>query len=103
MTVLLFNFGTEWIIIGAAVFLLFGASRLPQLAKSIGQTRKAFKDGMREAEEEERIEEEQKQFKTVNTLNAVNTTNTLDAPQVTQLSDEELMAEMRRRVEAKQQ
>lgn len=99
MIVLLFNFGTEWIIIGAAVFLLFGASRLPQLAKSIGQTRKAFKDGMREAEEEERVEAEQKQIKPVN---SVNTPNTLNSPQVTQLSDEELQAEMRRRAEAKQ-
>ena len=96
MTVLLFNFGTEWLIIIPIVFLLFGASRLPQLAKSLGQTRKAFKDGMREAEEEERIETEQKQLKTVNTPNILN------SPQVTQLSDEELMAEMRRRVEAKQ-
>ena len=98
MIVLLFNFGTEWIIIGAAVFLLFGATRLPQLAKSLGQTRKAFKDGMREAEEEERIEAEQKQIKTVS---SVNTTNALNTPQVTELTDEELMAEMRRRAEAK--
>ena len=99
MIVLLFNFGTEWIIIGAAVFLLFGATRLPQLAKSLGQTRKAFKDGMREAEEEERVEAEQKQIKTVS---SVNTTNALNTPQVTELTDEELMAEMRRRAEAKQ-
>jgi sec-independent protein translocase protein TatA len=99
MTVLLLNFGTEWLIIIPIIFLLFGASRLPQLAKSLGQTRKAFKDGMREAEEEERIEAEQKQIKTVS---SVNTSNALNSPQVTQLSDEELMAEMRRRAEAKQ-
>ena len=99
MTVLLFNFGTEWLIIVPIIFLLFGASRLPQLAKSLGQTRKAFKDGMREAEEEERVEAEQKQIKTVS---SVNPTNSLNSPQVTQLSDEELMAEMRRRAEAKQ-
>ena len=44
------SFGTtEIILIVAVLFLLFGASRLPQLAKSFGQTRKAFKDGMREA------------------------------------------------------
>lgn len=73
-----------------ALFLLFGASRLPQLAKSLGQTRKAFKDGMREAEEESRIEEEQKQIKVVS------------PPQITQMSDEALMAEMRRRSEVKQ-
>ena len=49
------NFGTtEIILVVAVLFLLFGASRLPQLAKSLGQSRKAFKEGMREAEEEER-------------------------------------------------
>jgi len=46
------NFGTtEIILVVAVLFLLFGASRLPQLAKSLGATRKAFKEGMREAEE----------------------------------------------------
>jgi sec-independent protein translocase protein TatA len=78
---------TEIILIVVALFLLFGASRLPQLAKSLGQTRKAFKDGMREAEEESRMEEEQKQ-KQIKSVNA---------PQITQMSDEALMAEMRRR------
>ena len=82
---------TEIILIVAVLFLLFGASRLPQLAKSFGQTRKAFKDGMREAEEEERMEQEQKTL-------ASNTS----APQINAMSDEELMAEMRRRAEAKQ-
>ena len=48
------NFGTtEILLIVAVLFLLFGATRLPQLAKSLGQSRKAFKEGMREAEEEE--------------------------------------------------
>ncbi len=53
---------TEIILIVAVLFLLFGASRLPQLAKSLGQTRKAFKEGMKEAEEEERAEQQQKQI-----------------------------------------
>ncbi len=86
------SFGTtEIILIVAVLFLLFGASRLPQLAKSFGQTRKAFKDGMREAEEEERIEQQQKQ---------INPTPV--APQINNVKDEELMAEMRRRAEVKQ-
>ena len=42
---------TELLLIVLAIVLLFGASRLPQLAKSLGQSRKAFKEGMREAEE----------------------------------------------------
>ena len=82
---------TEIILIVLALFLLFGASRLPQLAKSLGQTRKAFKEGMREAEEEEQLEQEQRQLKT-----------TVSAPQVSSLNDDELTAEMRRRAELKQ-
>lgn len=82
------SFGTtEIILIVAVLFLLFGASRLPQLAKSFGQTRKAFKDGMREADEEERLEQEQKQ------LNST----PVGAPQVNGMSDEQLAAEVRRR------
>lgn len=51
------NFGTtEIILIVAVVFLLFGASRLPKLAKSLGESRRAFKEGLREAEEAERKE-----------------------------------------------
>lgn len=83
---------TEILVIVAVLFLLFGATRLPQLAKSLGQTRKAFKDGMREAEEEERKEQEQKQI----------SPNT-NAPQINAMTDEDLMAEMRRRGEVKQQ
>lgn len=81
---------TEIILIVLALFLLFGASRLPQLAKSLGQTRKAFKDGMREAEEEERAEQEKKQIATAT------------SPQIDAVSDEKLLEELRRRAEAKQ-
>jgi sec-independent protein translocase protein TatA len=84
---------TEIILIVAVLFLLFGASRLPQLAKSFGQTRKAFKDGMREAEEEEKLEQAQKQIASTPT----------GAPQVSAVSDEALLEELRRRAEAKQQ
>jgi sec-independent protein translocase protein TatA len=82
---------TEILLIVLALFLLFGASRLPQLAKSFGQTRKAFKDGMREADEEERLEQEQKQLN-----------STPIAPQISSMSDEQLAAEMRRRADVKQ-
>ena len=85
------SFGTtEIILIVAVLFLLFGASRLPQLAKSLGQSRKAFKEGMREAEEEERIEQQQRQI------------NSPIAPQINSVNDDELAAEMRRRAEVKQ-
>jgi sec-independent protein translocase protein TatA len=83
------SFGTtEIILIVAVLFLLFGASRLPQLAKSLGATRKAFKEGMREAEEEEKAEKAQ--------------ISTAAPPQVSAMSDEALMEEMKRRVAEKQ-
>ncbi len=85
---------TEIILIVAVLFLLFGASRLPQLAKSLGQTRKAFKEGIREAEEEDRLEQEQKLINP--------TATTVPPPQVSAMSDEEVMAEMRRRAEIQQ-
>jgi len=34
------------------VFLLFGATRLPQLAKALGQSKKAFREGIEEGERE---------------------------------------------------
>ena len=42
----------ELIIVLLIVFLLFGASRLPQLAKALGQSKRAFRDGIDEAEAE---------------------------------------------------
>jgi sec-independent protein translocase protein TatA len=87
------NFGTtEIILVVAVLFLLFGASRLPQLAKSLGQTRKAFKEGMREAEEEEKADEEKRRQMASNPA----------APQINAMSDDALVEEMRRRAEAKQ-
>jgi TatA/E family protein of Tat protein translocase len=84
----MFGLGTPEIIgIVILLFLLFGASRLPQLAKSLGQSRKAFKEGMREAEEEELAE---KQLASA------------ERPRVAELSDEALADELRRRTEAKQ-
>lgn len=44
--------GWEWIIILAVVVLLFGSAKLPQLAKAIGQSKKAFRDGIDEGERE---------------------------------------------------
>jgi len=87
------NFGTtEIILVVAVLFLLFGATRLPQLAKSLGQTRKAFKEGMREAEEEEIAENEKRRQVSSNPA----------TPQINAVSDEALMEELRRRAEAKQ-
>ena len=40
---------TEAIIIGGVVLLLFGAKKLPELAKSMGQSKAAFDEGLKEA------------------------------------------------------
>ena len=79
---------TEIILIIAVLFLLFGATRLPQLAKSLGQSRKAFKEGMREAEEEEAVERNR-------------IASNPPTPQISTMSDEALEDELRRRAEAK--
>ena len=44
---------TELIIILVIVVLLFGASRLPDLARSVGVSMKEFKKATREAHEDE--------------------------------------------------
>jgi sec-independent protein translocase protein TatA len=96
----MFGLGTtEIILLVAVLFLLFGATRLPQLAKSLGQSRKAFKDGMREAEEEERMEQEQKQLQESRKVTNLNSSSA-----ATEIDDETLFEEARRRAaQAKQQ
>jgi len=48
----------EIIVIVLVIFLLFGATRLPQLAKALGQSKKAFREGLDEGERETRKEME---------------------------------------------
>jgi sec-independent protein translocase protein TatA len=43
---------TEIIVIVLAIVLLFGATKLPQLAKALGQSKRAFREGLDEAERE---------------------------------------------------
>ncbi len=82
------SFGTtEIILIVAVLFLLFGATRLPQLAKALGQSKKAFKEGINEAEEAD----ERPASRSAGAL----------PPNVAQMSDDEIMAEMKRRQELK--
>ena len=45
--------GSQELILIALIVVLFGATKLPKLASSIGESVKNFKRGMREAEEEE--------------------------------------------------
>ncbi len=51
---------TELIAIAVVIFLLFGATRLPQLAKALGQSKRAFKEGLDEADKEELKEAREK-------------------------------------------
>jgi sec-independent protein translocase protein TatA len=50
----------EILVIAVVIFLLFGATRLPQLAKSLGQSKRAFKEGLEEGDREAQKEEKEK-------------------------------------------
>lgn len=53
--------GTEIILIGGVILLIFGGKKLPELMKGMGKGVKSFKEGMSEPTEEEmnrRVEEE---------------------------------------------
>jgi sec-independent protein translocase protein TatA len=45
----------ELIIIALVILLLFGATRLPKLGKSMGQSIKGFKDGLNDGSEDDEI------------------------------------------------
>src|SRR3977135_2451253 len=84
---LLFNFENPllWVLILAAIFLLFGGSKLPQLAKALGQSKKAFKEGLSESDE---AEEEARKRKGVSTGQPAS---------LSSVDDEALFDEARRR------
>ena len=42
---------TEWLLIGAVVMLLFGARKLPELARAMGSSVNEFKKGMADGKE----------------------------------------------------
>lgn len=44
---------TEWVIIGLFVALIFGARRLPELGKGLGQGLRGFRDALKGKEDEE--------------------------------------------------
>jgi sec-independent protein translocase protein TatA len=87
MSVLLFlpEPGMSWLIVIAIIALLFGGSKLPQLAKALGQSKKAFKDGLAEGEEEAAKEKTRREM-------ADNSKASLSS-----VDDEELFEEARRR------
>ena len=44
--------GGEWVVVLLILLLLFGASRLPKLARSMGQASREFKNGVNDPESE---------------------------------------------------
>ena len=50
----------EIVIILAIVLLLFGAKRLPEMARSLGRSSKEFKKGLKEGEDEDTTEQAKK-------------------------------------------
>jgi len=55
---------TELIIILVVVLLLFGSTRLPKLARSLGQASKEFKQGLAEGSKDDELPEPGKSGKT---------------------------------------
>src|ERR1043166_323510 len=79
----------EWMIIIGVIVLLFGSSKLPQLAKSLAQSKRAFRERLEEDEREQAARREKQ-------LNAA-----ASAPEsrasLTDVDDEALFEEARRR------
>ncbi len=71
------------VLVIAVIFLLFGGSKLPQLAKALGQSKKAFKEGIEESDHDEKIKSDSRAK--------------LDA-----VDDEALFEEARRRAQQRQ-
>jgi TatA/E family protein of Tat protein translocase len=40
--------GAQIMVIGVIILILFGAQKLPELAKSLGQSKTAFQEGLKE-------------------------------------------------------
>lgn len=78
-----------WVLILAVIVLLFGASKLPQLAKALGQSKRAFREGQEEAEEEARREQAKREAQQINAPTKRGALADVD--------DEQLFEEARRR------
>ncbi|MGH8959086.1 MAG: Sec-independent protein translocase subunit TatA/TatB [Acidimicrobiia bacterium] len=50
----MFPKGSEWILILVVVLLLFGARKLPELARSLGASAKEFRKGVTEGSHEDK-------------------------------------------------
>lgn len=51
--ILLFGIGaTEWLVIGGAVLLFFGANKIPELAKGLGKGIREFKNAVKDVDQD---------------------------------------------------
>ena len=57
--------GSEWVVIFLAILLLFGAKRLPELAKGLGKSIREFKKATSEVEDNIREAMKEEEVKTV--------------------------------------
>lgn len=46
--------GEDWLIVILIIVVLFGSTKIPQVARSLGRSVSEFKKGVREGEEEEK-------------------------------------------------
>jgi sec-independent protein translocase protein TatA len=83
----------EWVIIIGVIILLFGSSKLPQLAKSLAQSKRAFREGLEEDEKEQAARREKQ-------LNASTQTQE-PRGSLADVDDEALFEEARRRAAQK--
>src|ERR671933_284806 len=78
-----------WVLVLLVIVLLFGASKLPQLAKALGQSRRAFREGQDEADEEARRERAMREAQQLNAP--------VQRGALAEVDDEQLFEEARRR------
>ncbi|EAH8848871.1 twin-arginine translocase TatA/TatE family subunit [Campylobacter lari] len=58
--------GTQWLIILLIVVLLFGAKKIPELAKGLGKGIKTFKDEMNTEDDKKIIQEDAQKIEKIN-------------------------------------
>jgi sec-independent protein translocase protein TatA len=55
-----FGRGEDWLLVLLIIVILFGSTRIPQVARSLGRSVSEFKKGVREGENDEKKPAEQK-------------------------------------------
>ncbi|MCV3422916.1 twin-arginine translocase TatA/TatE family subunit [Campylobacter lari] len=58
--------GTQWLIILLIVVLLFGAKKIPELAKGLGKGIKTFKDEMNTEDDKKIVQEDTQKIEKIN-------------------------------------